>query len=248
MRAAVLVAFAFGLARGEVEITPEAALVTDDECFINSDCGLNALQRRGAVIVHSAVQDEAKPLKKVVEVEEEGSEETESDDTETKTPATRTRTSDINECGADFDQCGGQQWTGAVCCKNGYKCLKVDEFFSQCRTTEYVAKQRGPGGFADPDEDGKAAAQEGDDEIYPEDVKSKGPTRKAATTKAPQTEESEEESDEATTTKKTAKKSSKHQTAKGSAAKTTAHPASTTAAAEALYTTTAALVNTSTLK
>ncbi|KAJ7290402.1 glycosyl hydrolases family 11-domain-containing protein [Mycena rebaudengoi] len=35
-------------------------------------------------------------------------------------------------CAAHWDQCGGQQWTGATCCVTGFTCIAANSFYSQC--------------------------------------------------------------------------------------------------------------------
>ena len=37
-----------------------------------------------------------------------------------------------DDCGGQWDQCGGASWDGATCCKEGYTCTAQDEYYSQC--------------------------------------------------------------------------------------------------------------------
>merc|ERR1712167_134603 len=37
-------------------------------------------------------------------------------------------------CAADYDQCGGQGWSGPTeCCNSGTKCVKNGDYYSQCQ-------------------------------------------------------------------------------------------------------------------
>eukprot|EP00961_Rhodomonas_salina_P096068 1291828-Rhodomonas_salina.1 len=35
-------------------------------------------------------------------------------------------------CSAEWEQCGGKDWTGATCCAAGNNCNVVNEWYSQC--------------------------------------------------------------------------------------------------------------------
>merc|ERR1712084_194403 len=37
------------------------------------------------------------------------------------------------ECAGQLGQCGGDNWHGATCCKYGYKCMKKNQWYHECR-------------------------------------------------------------------------------------------------------------------
>ncbi|CAE7715314.1 miaA, partial [Symbiodinium sp. KB8] len=98
----------------------ESALLADDECRTEgSECLLHALQRRGAVVEHSAALPDA------------GAE----SEPDNSSPD-RAR-----HCLQPYEQCGGikpdgSQYAGETCCHGGYYCTEVNANWKQCNPTK----------------------------------------------------------------------------------------------------------------
>lgn len=64
-----------------------------------------------------------------------------SDGSSTQTPTSRVPTSRVptsrapstHNCVRRWDQCGGRNWKGQTCCQAGDLCIRVNEYYSQCR-------------------------------------------------------------------------------------------------------------------
>ncbi|CAE7430722.1 miaA [Symbiodinium necroappetens] len=98
----------------------DSALLADDECRTEgSECLLHALQRRGAVVEHSAALPDA------------GAE----SEPDNSSPD-RAR-----HCLQPYEQCGGikpdgSQYAGETCCHGGYYCTEVNANWKQCNPTK----------------------------------------------------------------------------------------------------------------
>mmetsp|Transcript_15370 Transcript_15370/g.40778 ORF Transcript_15370/g.40778 Transcript_15370/m.40778 type:complete len:211 (-) Transcript_15370:56-688(-) len=102
----------------------EPAIAADDECLASDgpDCALNALQRRGAKVARA---------------------------TPAAPGAEENATEASAEVAADYEQCGGEGWSGASACRSGFYCAVVDQWYAQCMANGSKPAARGD----DDDED-----------------------------------------------------------------------------------------------
>eukprot|EP00445_Apocalathium_hangoei_P002537 CAMPEP_0203859582 /NCGR_PEP_ID=MMETSP0359-20131031/11935_1 /ASSEMBLY_ACC=CAM_ASM_000338 /TAXON_ID=268821 /ORGANISM="Scrippsiella Hangoei, Strain SHTV-5" /LENGTH=160 /DNA_ID=CAMNT_0050776527 /DNA_START=91 /DNA_END=569 /DNA_ORIENTATION=+ len=113
-----------GAAQSVLDERQEPAIAADDECLASDgpDCALNALQRRGAKVARA---------------------------TPAAPGAEENATEASAEVAADYEQCGGEGWSGASACRSGFYCAVVDQWYAQCMANGSKPAARGD----DDDED-----------------------------------------------------------------------------------------------
>mmetsp|Transcript_36701 Transcript_36701/g.114228 ORF Transcript_36701/g.114228 Transcript_36701/m.114228 type:complete len:464 (+) Transcript_36701:3-1394(+) len=139
-------------ATGELDSTPEAALGADDECVARSaeDCGLSALQRRGARLAEGQLGGRGAGAVNPPQDagEEKGEQPTvgngtaeqpqENPEPEKPEPPTPTKPPKVGA----YQQCGGVGYEGPTECAEGFECWGSNQYYYQCRPAEEVSKNK----------------------------------------------------------------------------------------------------------